>query len=258
MPDISKKNTFLNSNYLKLIAIIIMVYDHLIVMFFPQETVLYFILRVPGRIAAPVICYLIAEGYHYTSNRKRYLIRLLIFSVISHFPYILCFFRDSRYGFSPIEATSVIWALAMGLTALTAIKSDKIHIVLKILILAACCAASYTANWNFVAVLWITAFGLFRNSLKRQIIAFCVIGIVFHLLPAYLRFMLSRTVYLHWYHLGIFLAVPLFALYNGKLGKKSKIISWSFYLFYPVHLIIFYLVDVFTPLKDIIEKLFSA
>ena len=252
MSDISKRNTIFNSNFLKLIAIIIMVYDHFIVIFFPQETILYFILRVPGRIAAPVICYLIAEGYHYTSDRKKYIIRLLIFSVISHFPYILCF------EFSFFQATSVIWALVMGLAALTAVKSDKIHIVLKILILIACCAASYTANWNFVAVLWIVAFGLFRSSLKRQIIAFCVIGIVFHLLPAYLRFMLLRTVYLHWYHLGIFLAVPLFALYNGKLGKKSKIISWSFYLFYPVHLIIFYLMDIFTPLKDIIEKLFSA
>jgi len=252
VPDISQKNSVFNSNFLKLIAIIIMVYDHFMVIFFPQETILYFILRVPGRIAAPVICYLLAEGYHYTSNRKKYLIRLLIFAVISHFPYILCF------DFSIFEATSVIWALAMGLTALTAIKSDKIHIVLKFLILAACCAASYTANWNFVAVLWIVAFGLFRGNLARQIIAFCAIGIIFHLLPAFLRFALQRTIYLHWYHLGIFLAVPLFALYNGQLGKKSKIISLSFYLFYPVHLIIFYLIDIFTPLKNIFENLFSV
>ena len=242
--------TSLNANTLKIIAIAIMLLDHFVVVFFPHSILLRFFLRVPGRVVAPVICFLIAEGYYHTSNRKKYVLRLLALAAISHYPFILCF------DYSIFPATSVIWALAMGLIALTALKSKKIHLVLKLIVLAACCAAAYTANWNFVAVLWIVAFGLFHGNFKRQIIAFCMIGIVFHLLPVCLRFILSRVAYLHWYHIGIFLAIPLLALYNGKLGKKSKAMSWSFYVFYPAHMVLLYLLNKYTPLAEMLGGLF--
>ena len=225
-----------------------MLLDHFVVVFFPENILLRFVFRVPGRIVAPIICFLMAEGYHHTSNRKKYIFRIFALALISHYPFNLCF------DYSFFQATSVIWALAMGLVALTAIKSEKIHIVLKVLILAACSAAAYRANWNFVAVLWVVAFGLFHGNFRRQIIAFCAIGITFLILPACLRFMLSRLAYLHWYHIGIFLAIPLLAMYNGKLGKKSKLMSWSFYVFYPAHLILLYLLNKFTPLAEMLGK----
>jgi len=206
------------------------------------------VLRTFGRIVAPIICFLIAEGYYYTSNRKKYVLRLFVLAVISHWPFITCF----DYTF--FQATSVIWALVMGLVALTAIKSEKIHIVLKPFIVAVCCAAAYTANWNFVAVLWIVAFGLFHGNFRRQILAFCAIGIVFHLGPVYLRFLLSRMEYLHWYQAGIFFAIPLLAMYNGKLGKKSKFMSYSFYVFYPLHLILLYALNNFTLLAEMLGR----
>ena len=225
-----------------------MLWDHFVVVFFPEGMMLRMILRVPGKIVAPIICYLIAEGYHYTSNRRKYLSRLLIFALISHYPFILCF----NYSF--FQATSVIWALAMGLLALIALKSDKIHIVLKPVILAACCAAAYTANWNYVAVLWIVSFGLFHGNFKRQILAFSAVGIAFHIMPALLRFMLSRSDLFHWYTIGIFLAIPLLAMYNGKLGKKSKVMSMAFYVFYPAHLILLYLLNRFTTLAELFGR----
>jgi len=241
----------LNANTLKVIAMAFMLLDHFIIVFLPENIFLRFVLRVPGRIVAPIICFLIASGYHHTSSRKKYILRLLALAVISHFPFNLSF----EYPFFP--ATSVIWALVMGLIALTALKSEKIHTALKPVILLACCLAAYTANWNFVAVLWIVAFGLFYGNFKRQILAFCAIGIVFLILPACLRFMLSRSNFLHWYHVGIFLAIPLLAIYNGKLGKKSKIASWSFYVFYPAHLILLYLLNKLTPLAEIFKRFFG-
>jgi len=249
--------TALNANTLKVIAMAIMLLDHFVVVFFPDNILLRFLFRIPGRIVAPIICFLVAEGYHHTSNRKKYILRLLALAVISHYPFNLCF------DYSFFQATSVIWALAMGLIALTAIKSEGLQrcafgaglkIVLKLAILAVCCIAAYRANWNYVAVLWVVAFGLFHGNFKRQILAFCVIGVVFLFLPACLRFMLSRLAYLHWYHIGIFLAIPLLAMYNGKLGKKSKVMSWSFYIFYPAHLILLYLLNRFTPLAEMLER----
>ena len=235
----------LNANTLKIIAMALMLLDHFAVVFFPGGTLLHMLFRFPGRIVAPVICFFIAEGYHYTSNRKNYVLRLLALAVISHIPFNITF----GHTLSPFEATSVIWALAMGLIALSALKSEKLHVIVKAAVLALCCALAWTANWNFVAVLWIAAFGLFHGNFKRQILSFCAVGIVFHLALVYHRFGLS-----HWFQFGIFLAIPLLALYNGKLGKKSKVMAYSFYVFYPAHLLLLFFLDRFTALAQFLGK----
>lgn len=217
-----------------------MFFDHTVAVFLLHNTIEGLVLRFPGRIAAPIMCYMIAEGYHHTSNRKKYIIRLLIFAVISHLPYNLCF------GFSFFQATSVIWSLAMGLVALTAMKSDKLHILVKLIILGGCCVLSVTANWNYIAVLWIVAFGLFYGNFKLQMMSFTTIGIIFHLIPTYFNLGSIHEGYPHWYQFGIFLAIPLLAMYRGERGKKSKFMTWFFYVFYPAHLILLYLINHFT------------
>jgi hypothetical protein len=240
-----KINYSLTANELKIIAIAAMFFDHFCAVFLDHGTVIDLVSRTPGRIAAPIFCYFISEGYYYTSNREKYISRLLIFAAISHLPYNLAF------GFTFFQATSIIWGLAMGLIALTAVKSDKLPLLAKPIVVAACCALAVTANWNYVAVLWIVAFGLFHGDFKKQILAFCAIGIVFHLIPTYLNFGPIHEGYPHWYQLGIFLTIPLLGLYRGKLGKKSKIMSWFFYVFYPGHLLLIYLLDRFTSLSTL-------
>jgi hypothetical protein len=233
---------------MKAIAIVAMFFDHLVTVFSFQDTPLGIVSKCIGRTVAPIMCFFIAEGYHYTSNRKKYIARLFVFAIISHLPYI------AALGFTFFQATSVIWALAMGLVALTAIKNTKIHILLKLPILILCCVLSVPANWNFVAVLWIVVFGIFHGKLKYQIAAFCAVGIVFHLIPSYLRFGYPNAEYLHWFQLGIFLAIPFFAVYNGQRGEKSKALAWGFYLFYPVHLTLLYLANYFIPLSNIYKS----
>ncbi len=228
----------ITANKLKILAIIAMVVDHFVAVFFPHDLAWVMGIRVFGRIAAPLMCYFIAEGYHYTSDRKAYLKRLTLFALISHIPYNLYFGipLNPRYG------TGVIWALTMGLLALIFVNHKKMKPWLKVIGLVSCCLLAYSANWNYVAVLWVVAFGYFRDHLKKQIIAFTVIGIVFHLIPTYgLSFFTHETAY-HWYQLGIFLAIPFLILYNGKIGKKSKALAWSFYIIYPLHLLVFYLI----------------
>lgn len=241
-----KINYSLTANELKIIAIAAMFFDHFCAVFLDHGTIIGLVSRTPGRIAAPIFCYFVSEGYHYTSNREKYISRLLIFAAISHLPYNLAF------GFTFFQATSIIWGLAMGLVALAAVKSDKLPLLVKPVVVAACCALAVTANWNYVAVLWIVAFGLFHGNFKKQILAFCAIGIVFHLIPIYLNFGSMHDGYPHWwYQIGIFLAIPLLALYSGKLGKKSKTMSWFFYVFYPGHLLLIYLLDRFTSLSTL-------
>lgn len=243
-----KNYKYLTANTLKIISIIAMFFDHFVTVFISHDTIMGLMLRTPGRIAAPIMCYFIAEGYHYTSNLKKYIYRLLVFAVISHFAYNLLF------GYTFFQATSIIWGLAMGLIALAAVKSDKLNIMAKLVVLGACCALSITANWNYVAVLWIVGFGLFQGDFKKQIASFIVLGIVFHLIPTYLNFGPVHEVYPHWYQIGIFLAIPLLAMYNGKLGKKTKFMSWFFYVFYPGHLILLYLLNKYTSLSALFGR----
>ena len=60
-----------NSNQLKLIAIIAMVFDHCMIVFMPHHYAVYQFLRMPGKLTAPIMCFIIAEGYYHTSNLKK-------------------------------------------------------------------------------------------------------------------------------------------------------------------------------------------
>ena len=238
------------ANQLKIIALVLMFFDHFVSVFLPHNELLNLVFRVLGRTAAPVFCFFIAQGFYYTSDLKKYITRLLIFALISHIPYNLAF----GLSISPLVATSVIWPLAMGLIALAVIKYEKIHIVLRIALVGVLCAVSYTANWNFFAVLWIVGFGLFHGDFRRQALSFCIIG------AAYLawqlrRFGLFHPIYPQWFQFGIFLAIPLLAIYSGIQGKKSRFASLFFYVFYPAHLLFLFLLNHFTPLKQIIAEI---
>lgn len=91
MEAIAKKG--LNSNQLKLIAIIAMTVDHLTWVIWPgyQTGWPQLALHCVGRITAPIMWFFIAEGYHYTHSFKKYALRLLLFAVVSHFAYTFAF-----------------------------------------------------------------------------------------------------------------------------------------------------------------------
>ena len=234
---------------LKILAAVVMFFDHFVTVFFPHNDLISLLFRFSGRLAAPIFCYFIAQGFFYTSNLKKYIIRLFVLAIISHVPYNLNYARSLSF----IHATSVVWPLAMGLIALTAFKSEKIHIILKLAIVAACCAVSYTANWNFFAVLWILGFGVFHGNFKRQISVFCIVGFAY-ILWQLRRYGFFDEQYPQWFQLGIFLAIPLLAIFRDIPGKRSKFMAWFFYMFYPAHLIFLYLLKQFTPLVEIFSR----
>ena len=70
MQGISEIQKDLSSYTLKNLAIFAMFFDHIFAVFVPQDSLEGVALRIAGRIAAPIMCYMIAEGYHYTSDLK--------------------------------------------------------------------------------------------------------------------------------------------------------------------------------------------
>lgn len=200
-----------------------MVFDHTMSWLVPQGTFLYANTHIIGRICAPIICYLIAEGYYYTRNIRKYMLRLFIFAVISHIPYTYLF------GLSYFKATSIMWGLLLGLVALHVYESKQ-PMLLKIVLIAVICYLARPADWHYITVLWILGFGLFRGHLKRQLLVFLAVGIFIYALP---KFLVNP---LYYYRFFIILAIPFIMLYNGKRGKVSKQLQLLLYIFYPLHL----------------------
>lgn len=140
----------LNANTLKLIAVLAMVLDHAATVFLADTAPAALFFHAVGQIAAPIMCFFIAEGYAYTSNLKKYLLRLFIAAVISHVPYALCF-KFTVWEFWYV--TGVLWGLFLGLLAVTLWKRLRAPVWVRLLLLGLCCLLAYPANWNYIAVL---------------------------------------------------------------------------------------------------------
>ena len=233
--DMNIRNIF-NSNYLKLIAIIAMTIDHATDLLFPgfpsqpAPLVLHFV----GRLTAPIMWFFVCEGFHYTKYVKKYMMRLGVFAIISHFAY--CF----GFGISlnPFEGgifnrTSVMYPLFIAVVILyienyvTSLKKWQKILIDTILIFSA-----FPADWSCIAVLAILGMYSVRGNLEKQMVK--MIGWVFcYAVVSY--FFVSKIYAIEL--IGILMVYPVLKLYNGERGK-AKWMKWFFYLFYPLHLVI--------------------
>ena len=121
-----------------------------------------------------------------------------------------------------------------------ALKEDRLSMTLRLLILLGCCVLAYSANWNYVGVLWVVTFGLFHGDKKKQFLCFAGIGFLFHVVPTFMAFGFVHDGYPHWHQMGIFLAIPLLWMYRGERGRNSRLVSRFFYVFYPAHFVLIY------------------
>lgn len=224
----------LNANQLKLLAVAAMVVDHCTAVLFPAVPGAW-ALRLIGRLTAPIMCFFIAEGFAHTSSLPRYAGRLLATAVLSHVPFILCHGGISAFW----QTTGVVWTLLCGLLALAACQSGRLPLWAKLPVVIACCALAWNADWSWYAVLWILGFGVFREDRRRAFAVFAAVGLLYVLpdLAAPSLYTLSR--------LGVFLAIPLLLRYNGSHGARSRALQYGFYWFYPLHLLLLWLIRVF-------------
>ena len=78
----------LNSEAVKIIALVTMLIDHIgYIMYGHIDTGVYNVLRGIGRISFPLFAFLIAEGFFYTKDGKKYLLRIMSFAFISEIPF---------------------------------------------------------------------------------------------------------------------------------------------------------------------------
>lgn len=225
----------LNSNALKIIAIIAMTIDHVVSVVFPNYPTDWWILllHIIGRITAPTMWFFIAEGYHYTHNLKKYITRMFIFAVISHFAYNFAFgIPFIPFQTSVFNQTSVIWSLAWGLVALAISDNKQLCTWKKTVLILLICALTFCSDWSCIAVLAIVGIGSHRGDFKKQMTE--MITYVFFYALVYFIFINKIYGALQMF---VVLAIPLLNSYNGERGSW-KGMKWFFYLYYPAHLVL--------------------
>ena len=204
----------LDSFQLKCIAIVSMALDHTGAVLYPSQIWL----RCLGRIAFPIFCFLIVEGFFHTHDVRRYMGRLGVFALISEIPYDLAFLGV------PLEYAhqNVFFTLLIGIGMMVLLERNREWPVKAvILLLAMWLAVLIRSDYNFRGVLLIFVFYIFHESRWLAVTA-----------GGFWNFLYQGVIQKY----GVLSVLPL-ALYNRERGRKMK---YFFYIFYPVHLLLLY------------------
>ncbi|NLK44494.1 MAG: hypothetical protein GX300_08890 [Tissierellia bacterium] len=217
----------MNTFVLKLIALISMIIDHYGAIFH-EDIMIY---RMIGRIAFPIYCFLLVEGYYHTKDFNKYAKRLFIFALISE-----VFFDYAFYGKLGFGHQNVFFTLFIGLMAMHFIDNKEGKYKLdknRVIILAIALASILFVDYTFMGIIYILAFYFNREYPSKK--KFLNIGLIMLITN------IISTTLIQQFSL---LALPVLYFYNGKLGPKNKVLQLSFYIAYPLHLLIFYLIKV--------------
>lgn len=228
----------LNINELKIIAIIAMTIDHITAILLSDKLNLqtYLVLRAIGRLTIPIMWFSIVEGYYHTKNIKKYIERLFIFSIISHFAYAYAF-EKPMIPKSIFFETSVIWSLMWGLIALWITKNNNLKKWMKFILVVLICILTYKSDWGLVSILAIVGMGIYRHDFTKQMLVLYISVVLVEMI----KYGLTNRIW-HIIQLTVIFAIPLIAKYNGEKGEGSK---YFFYVYYPLHLIILGLIRQF-------------
>ncbi len=230
-----QKFKFLDGSWLKIIAMLSMLIDHTAYMLqksvpflsepislpFGKSITVYYIMRMLGRLAFPIFCFLIAEGFYYTRNKKKYGFNLLIFAIISELPFNLLISRGKHLFYT--NKQNIFFTLFLGFLVLYILECKlntifKLSISVSIVILSSFLRIDYG---TLGVILIIMLYVLRNNNIAKTIIAKPLLSGGY---PAWSAFVLIN-------------------LYNGKRGFiQGKFLKYVFYAFYPVHILILYII----------------
>lgn len=240
--------SYLSGTTLKVIGILTMLIDHIGAVVLElgvlrcQDTAYYtgiletilgqrvqdvdFLLRSVGRIAFPIFCFLLVEGYVHTGNYRRYLKSMLVFALLSEIPFDLAVWNTPLY----LGGQNIYFTLSIGLVTLYIL--DRIKTVdavrrgiISVLTVAAACLAALLlrVDYGFYGVLLILLFYYLRG--KRLAL----------FLAGSAMMTLSEGIF---FGPSFILSMAIICLYNGKRGRLRH--KYLFYWFYPVHLLLLF------------------
>ncbi len=233
---------------LHIIAMACMLCDHLWGTFLIQYEWLSYI----GRLAFPIFAFLLVDGFHYTGSRRKYAIRMLGFALLTEIPFNL---MTVRRVFNPIHQ-NVLWSYLLSILLMCIYEkiSQRKHLAARILLYIIVTAGFYVLGFiTFVdyygyGILMSALFYFTRRketdtpavSIFKALIQFAAMyyindEMIKGLVISFDLFGLE--IEMHKQTLAL-LALPLLWLYRGKQGPYNTAIRYTYYLFYPVHMLV--------------------
>lgn len=209
---------------LKIIALFTMIIDHYGAIF--QDGVEVY--RMIGRLAFPIYAFLLVEGYFHTSDLKKYGKRLLLFAFISEIPFDL-----ALSGKLEFMHQNIFFTLFIGLLTMYFIDKREEYKVSKPLVIfvSVLLATGLAVDYSFIGIVYILGFYFTRDMSKKERFGKLIL-IMF----------LTNLAFIGYIQQFSLLALILIYLYNEQLGPKNKLIQSLFYIMYPLHLLVFYLI----------------
>ena len=239
------KKIDISAAVLHVLAMTLMLMDHLWVTLFPSLDWL----TCAGRIAFPIFAFMIVEGYYHTHNFEKYMRRLFLFALLSEIPFDLMYGGTVFYPFHQ----NVIWTFIIGLCGIqlmeTARKTNKIFIYgftsLAVIIAGFLLGTVSMVDYYGAGVLTVFVFYFFHQRkwwcLFGQIMTLYWInvemlgGLMYPMTIFGMKFELCQQ------GLALLSLIPIW-LYRGRQGYHTKSFQYLCYAFYPVHMLLLYMI----------------
>jgi len=241
----------LDAYKLKWIAIIGMVLNHMVIAWWDILPMwLMFPLYALGGLTFPIMGYFVVEGYKYTSNLRRYILRLLVIGLIAMPFHILALGVPLGAG-NPMfyPWLNIMFAIILSLLVLVLYDKIRFRVLFWLIYVIIIVPISFIFfEWYFIGVTMVLLFYIIPNESARRIVPPIFSGVcwlAFSLLPMELPYELIPEGFnplianpdfinvMSTFFIGCALAAVLLKGYNGERGKPMK---WLFYAFYPLHL----------------------
>lgn len=251
---------------LKIIGLILMVFDH-VHEFFDYSGNIPIAFKWVGRIVAPIFIFMAVEGYTHTKSKKKYMLRLYLASLImsiGNFVIPNYFSRpDNMALMNNIFATLFMITVYLSILdfIIKAIKERKgLKVLLGIFLFIAPAALGillilglssgnmflvYAAliiptpifvEGGPILILFGIALYLLRQNKKGLIIVFSIMSLSL----MFTGELSISGLFMKNYQWMMIFAAPFLYFYNGKKGIGMK---YLFYIFYPAHIYLFYIIS---------------
>lgn len=253
--NLRDKNGRFSLDALKLLALITMFIDHtgagIMEAFFLQRLAVDSqafricltvdeLMRCVGRLAFPIYCYLLVQGFLHTRSASRYALRLFGFALLSELPFDWLLFG----GITP-DYQNVFWTLLIGLLMLMGLRragkweSKALSVGGSIVILAAGMTAALLmrTDYDYKGVVLIAALYLLRGDRKRQ----CLLSPFFFFASFFLDVLLglnTAAAIVSSLSVEVFCIFAFLFLYAGNGKRYMKKGKYFFYFFYPGHMLL--------------------
>lgn len=224
---------------LHIIAMTLMLCDHMWATVVPGSQWMTDI----GRIAFPIFAFMIVEGFYHTRNLKKYVLRLLIFALLSEVPFNFMYGGSAFYPFHQ----NVLWTFLISVGCITLIEKVRVKgklwktILVAVLMTVAGAALGFILMVDYFGfgVLMVLVFYYFRGRkwyhFAGQLICLCYINFVLMRGLVYPVNIFGHTVEIAQQGFAVLALIPIW-MYRGERGPYNKVIQFIWYAFYPVHM----------------------